>query len=250
MPVFLPLLFALQSDPAARLPCGPCCPTALVGFRGVGFPPAYPAAIFLPGPKPSKLGRPHPEGLAILEIGINDTGHVVSACVLRGLRPDADRAAQEAVLQWRFTPTHLNGRPMGVIFTVTVRFPPRPHWTLPPIVARPLVATRHGSVTYVDPEAPCPASRNEPPSVGPDLDPPLLDYVMPEVPLAVDLLGTAIVEVVIETDGRVSRARALRGDWPLTDPMITAAYAWRFARTCIGGRPVPVIKAVTLRRIR
>src|SRR5687767_294676 len=158
MPVLLSLLLALQTAAAAPVPCGPCCPTALVGFCRVGCPPPPPVAMFLPEPKPSKLGRPYPEGLAVLEIGINDTGHVVSAGVLRGLGPDEDSAAQEAVLQWRFTPKLLNSRPIGVVSTVTVRFPPQPHWTLPRVVPRRLLPLKYGWITYVDPEAPCPAS--------------------------------------------------------------------------------------------
>jgi hypothetical protein len=129
-----------------------------------------------------------------------------------------------------------------------VRFPP--DWAVPRITARPLLPIAHGSISYVALESSCPASRNESPRVGGKLDPPLLDYVTPEEPMAIDRQGTAIVEVVIDTDGRVSRARALRGDWQLTDPVITAAHAWRFAWTCIGGRALPVIKAVTLRRVR
>jgi protein TonB len=33
-----------------------------------------------------------------------------------------DRAAEDAVRQWVYEPMVVNGRPRGVIFTVTVRF--------------------------------------------------------------------------------------------------------------------------------
>jgi TonB family protein len=41
--------------------------------------------------------------------------------VLRSI-PMLDEAALAAVSQWRFTPTDLNGRNVGVLMTVTVNF--------------------------------------------------------------------------------------------------------------------------------
>jgi len=41
--------------------------------------------------------------------------------VLRS-RPLLDAAAIDAVRQWRFTPTLLNGQPVPVVMTVTVAF--------------------------------------------------------------------------------------------------------------------------------
>jgi protein TonB len=46
---------------------------------------------------------------------------VTDVKVLRGL-PALDQAAVEAVRQWVYTPTLLNGVPVPVIMTVTVNF--------------------------------------------------------------------------------------------------------------------------------
>jgi len=46
---------------------------------------------------------------------------VTDAKVLRSI-PLLDNAALEAVRQWEFTPTLLNGVPVPVIMTVTVQF--------------------------------------------------------------------------------------------------------------------------------
>ena len=46
---------------------------------------------------------------------------MINARVLRSL-PLLDQAALEAVRQWEFTPTMLNGVPVPVIMTVTVQF--------------------------------------------------------------------------------------------------------------------------------
>ncbi|MCY4058444.1 MAG: TonB family protein, partial [Gammaproteobacteria bacterium] len=61
------------------------------------------------------------QGVVILEATINPLGEVVDVRVLRSV-PLLDEAAIEAVRQWRYTPTVLNGVPVPVMFTVTVNF--------------------------------------------------------------------------------------------------------------------------------
>ena len=57
----------------------------------------------------------------ILEAVLDTDGSVREARVLRSV-PLLDAAALEAVQQWRFTPTLLNGEPVPVVLTVTVVF--------------------------------------------------------------------------------------------------------------------------------
>jgi periplasmic protein TonB len=61
------------------------------------------------------------EGTVILEAVISESGGVDAVRVLRSA-PLLDAAAIEAVRQWRFTPTMLNGQPIPVVMTVTVTF--------------------------------------------------------------------------------------------------------------------------------
>jgi TonB family protein len=60
-------------------------------------------------------------GVVILQCRIEPDGTVSEAQVLRSV-PMLDDAAVEAVQQWEFTPTFLNGVPVPVIMTVTVNF--------------------------------------------------------------------------------------------------------------------------------
>jgi protein TonB len=60
-------------------------------------------------------------GTVILEAVIAEDGRVQDVRVLRSI-PLLDDAAADAVRQWRFTPTLLNGRPVRVLMTVTVSF--------------------------------------------------------------------------------------------------------------------------------
>ena len=61
------------------------------------------------------------QGIVIIEATIGPNGKVHDAKVLRSI-PLLDNAALDAVRQWVFTPTLLNGVPVPVIMTVTVQF--------------------------------------------------------------------------------------------------------------------------------
>ena len=61
------------------------------------------------------------QGVVILELVVTTTGQVFSPCVLRSI-PMLDQAAIDAVSQWQFEPTMLNGMAVPVIMTVTVNF--------------------------------------------------------------------------------------------------------------------------------
>jgi TonB family protein len=61
------------------------------------------------------------QGVVILECTIDPDGRVREVKILRGV-PLLDDAAIEAVRQWVYTPTLLNGVPVPVIMTVTVNF--------------------------------------------------------------------------------------------------------------------------------
>jgi TonB family protein len=61
------------------------------------------------------------QGVVIFELTIDTTGDVANARVLRG-QPLLDQAALEAVKQWQFQPTMLNGVYVPVIMTATVNF--------------------------------------------------------------------------------------------------------------------------------
>jgi periplasmic protein TonB len=63
----------------------------------------------------------HVEGTVVLEAVIDVNGAVTSVRVLRSI-PLLDQAAVDAVRAWKFTPTLLNGVPVPVALTVTVRF--------------------------------------------------------------------------------------------------------------------------------
>ena len=77
----------------------------------VDVAPAYPAIA----------RAAHVEGVIILEVVSAADGAVTDVRILRSI-PLLDAAATEAVRQWRFSPTLLNGEPVPIVMTVTVAF--------------------------------------------------------------------------------------------------------------------------------
>jgi protein TonB len=75
--------------------------------------PVYPASM-------RAAGR---EGQVPMEAVISADGSVSYVRVLSAqVHPDFAIAAVDAVRQWRFTPTLLNGQPVEVVMTVNVQF--------------------------------------------------------------------------------------------------------------------------------
>ena len=64
----------------------------------------------------------HIQGVVILEAIITKMGSVEQVKTLRADHALLEKAAKDAVLQWRYKPATLQGRPVKVYFTVTVTF--------------------------------------------------------------------------------------------------------------------------------
>jgi TonB family protein len=101
---------------------------------GVQATPFGPGAIRVGGNvrQPTKIKDVRPQypleaqqariqGVVILEVVIDEDGKVKDARVLRSI-PQLDAAAVDAVRQWEFTTTLLNGQAVPVIMTATVQF--------------------------------------------------------------------------------------------------------------------------------
>lgn len=70
---------------------------------------------------PEEARRAGVRGLVIVEVTVGADGTVQQARVLRSI-PLLDQAAIEAVKQWVYEPTYLNGQPVPVIVTAAVDF--------------------------------------------------------------------------------------------------------------------------------
>ena len=77
--------------------------------------------VDVPPVLPPAAAQVNLRGVVIVEIVIGPDGAIRDAKVLRSI-PLLDQAALDAVRQWRYEPTLLNGAPVPVIMTVTVNF--------------------------------------------------------------------------------------------------------------------------------
>jgi protein TonB len=138
---------SLVGDPGSdTVGCISCSPDGVGSPDGVpGGDPLGTGSTIVEPPKPVRVGgdiRPprkinsvdpvYPPlarsagvgGIVILECVIGRDGRVRTVTVLRGIALLND-AAIDAVRQWTYTPTLLNGVPVEVVMTVTVNFKPR-----------------------------------------------------------------------------------------------------------------------------
>jgi protein TonB len=141
-PIAFDVTFAFMPGAEPRLLAHgtPTIPATLAGIPMAPPPPPPPAPGWAPGAvrvggtvsQPTKTKHVAPvypqiaqsanvQGVVILEAIIGGDGKVQDARVLRSI-PLLDQAAVDAVKQWEFTPTMLNGSPVPVIMTVTVQF--------------------------------------------------------------------------------------------------------------------------------
>lgn len=113
-----------------------CRPAALKNFCRVGRPDPPPVQAHRVDPTFKRLRRPLPKGITILELGINLSGDVVSACIVRGLRSDFDKAVVAAALQGRWKIPERKGTECGFVVTVAFCTPDNPDCT-PPVMRQP-----------------------------------------------------------------------------------------------------------------
>jgi periplasmic protein TonB len=126
----------------ASLPPGEGNPEGVAG--GYGNSPIGTGISSTPGPEaprvitpdvsaPVLIRRVEPEypliairsrlqGIVILEAVITKTGDVEQIKTLRADYPYFEKTAKDAVLQWKYKPATVQGRPVSVYFNVTVTF--------------------------------------------------------------------------------------------------------------------------------
>jgi len=112
--VFMPPV--AEDVPPAAVPPSSAPPVRVGGAIGEPRRVHYVAPVF-----PAVARTSRTEGVVILEIVVTRDGLIRDATLLRS-HPMFDQAALDAVRQWRYTPTTLNGTPVDVTMTVTVRF--------------------------------------------------------------------------------------------------------------------------------
>jgi TonB family protein len=108
------IIFGIPEGPPAAEPEGPI---------RVGGDVKPPAKIVAPSPQYTEIARKaRIQGVVIIEAIINKEGNVTNVKILKGLPMGLDDAAADAVKKWKFKPATLNGKPVAVIYNLTVNF--------------------------------------------------------------------------------------------------------------------------------
>jgi hypothetical protein len=75
-------------------------------------------------PIPNRPNASTPKGPSGLQVTVSAAGEASNVKIIGGGHPLLQPAAWDAVKQWVFSPTYLNGRAVSVVGAVAVRFPP------------------------------------------------------------------------------------------------------------------------------
>ncbi|MFQ5524740.1 MAG: energy transducer TonB [Thermoanaerobaculia bacterium] len=111
-----------DTDIIMGIPEGPP-PMEPTGPIRVGGDVKPPKKTFFPSPQYTEIARKaRITGVVIVEAIINKQGNVTNVKVLKGLPMGLDQAAADAVARWKFEPATLNGKPVAVIYNLTVNF--------------------------------------------------------------------------------------------------------------------------------
>jgi protein TonB len=108
------IIFGIPEGPPPAEPEGPI---------RVGGDVQPPVKISAPSPQYTEIARKaRIQGVVIVEAIIDKEGNVTNVNILKGLPMGLDTAAADAVKKWRFKAATLNGKPVAVIYNLTVNF--------------------------------------------------------------------------------------------------------------------------------
>ena len=70
--------------------------------------------------------------------------------------------------------------------------------------------------------------------------------IYPPDAMAARIQGVVVIEVSLDTEGRVRDARVLRSIPELDEAALTAVRQWEFTPSIVNGKPVPIVMTVTV----
>jgi TonB family protein len=177
---------------------------------------------------PEKARQARVEGIVILEAKIDEQGNVIDTRVLRSI-PLLDQAAIDALMQWKYEPLQIDGKPRKVLFTVTVRFVLNEGTK-----EDALDKFAQGAVRAIK-----------------DIKPPKLvkevPAVYPEIARQSQVQGVVILGVKTGEEGKVEDLIVLRSIPLLDQAAIDAVRQWVYEPMIVDGKAVPVVFTVTVR---
>jgi len=175
---------------------------------------------------PEEARRARVEGVVILEAATDKTGKVVYTKVKQGKDEYLNQAALNTVKQWVYEPYLKDGKPIGVIFTCTIRFK----------LKRDALSFAEKDKNVI--------------GIGSDEKPQLVKRVDPVYPREArqsGISGAVILEVLVDEEGNVADIEVIRSESSmLNDAAVAAIKQWQYAPYIKNGKPVRISFTVTV----
>ena len=182
------------------------------------------------------------EGIVILEVKTDLKGNVVDAKILRSI-PELNAAAIDAVRQWKYEPMVVQGKPTGIVFTVTARFSLNGDKKK----GEENIRAATGEINLKDLEEFAKGAV----IVGGDVKPPnLIKQIAPVYPDEArknNVEGVVILAAKTNEKGEVTAVKVLSSVPALDKEAADAVRQWRYEPMLINGKPTPVVFTVTVR---
>jgi TonB family protein len=184
---------------------------------------------------PEQAKREGIQGTVKLTVIINEEGLVYEIRNNPDNDPILEEAAIDAVKEWKYSPTLLNGMPVPVMATVTVTFQLRE--TPPPAQAQNFpsgvtVWRRDAIRISGDVQESKLIRRMEP--------------IYPELALKARVQGKVVLGITVDEEGSVTDVNMVTGHPLLNQAAIDAVRQWKYSPTFLNGAPVPVIATVSV----
>jgi TonB family protein len=202
---------------------------------------------------PELARRARAEGVVLLEVLIDEQGYVARVRVIRGGHPLLQPAAIEAVKQWRYAPTFLNGQPVPILVNVEVPFVLDSGFVTPsesPVPIRQSGGIIGGAPAAATANPSGQRPRVEPLRVGGNVQESKLikrvEPIYPELAKRARLEQMVMLEVNVNEEGFVADIRVIRGHPLLDQAAIDAVKQWVYSPTLLNGAAVPVVATVTV----
>ncbi len=162
------------------------------------------------------------DGLVALDVSLDKRGNVIETQALHD--PGAMvPAAVTSVRTWKIKPSTLESAAIPSELTAIFVYRPRPNGpaaALPPKDFKPVLPHSHTDETidYV--------------SAG------IISFAYPDYPANSVAWGSVIVQITVNSEGRMENTEVLRGMAPFTELAVDALRNWRFQAATLNGKPV------------
>ena len=163
----------------------------------------------------------HVEGDVVLSAYIGKTGLIENLRAVSG-HPLLIQSAMDAVRQWKYKPYMVNGEPVAVETTVTVKYRMPGSAATPRKLRISSGVANDNKISGTDPDYPLEAKRQH-------------------------IQGDVLLRIIIDERGNVADALVTSGDPILAEAAVSAVKTWKYKPWLLNGEPVTVEAPVTIR---